>query len=138
MGAVRTVDLLAVCAAAVIVITLSTIIVRQRWMLNVGGAIPVAVLRHDGRWSYGSARYFGGELRWYRALGIGSRATRVFRRSQLTLVSRRSPHADELSSLPANAVVAHCRSDGDELVLALGPSAFTGFVSWLEASAPAP
>jgi hypothetical protein len=135
---VHTVDILALCLLAVVVLVLAAIIARQRWMLNVGGAIPLAVCRHDGRWSYGTARYAGGELRWYRALGIGSRPTRVFSRADLVLISRRSPRGNELSSLPANSVITHCRSNGDELLLALGPSAFTGFVSWLEASAPSP
>jgi hypothetical protein len=33
-------------------------------------------------------------------------------------------------------VVVECRTGGEVLVLAIGDSAYTGFVSWLESSAP--
>jgi hypothetical protein len=42
----------------------------------------------------------------------------------------------ERGSLPASAVVVSCRSGDETFAVALGDSAFTGFVSWLESSAP--
>jgi len=32
--------------------------------------------------------------------------------------------------------VVECRTEGDTVAFAIGESAFTGFVSWLESSAP--
>jgi hypothetical protein len=61
----------------------------------------------------------------------------VFARSDLTMVTHRKPTAQELSSLPETVVVVECRAGGRKWMFALGDSAFTGFVSWLEASAPA-
>ena len=131
------VDIVGVCVLAVFVLCAAATVARQRWMLRSGGAIPVAVRRGQARWTYGVARYAGGELRWYRALGIGTRASHVFLRSQVAVLSHRKPTAAELTVLPPTAVVVDCLEGSTPLVLAFGESAFTGFVSWLEASAPA-
>src|SRR6476659_6065136 len=109
------------------------LLARQRYMLRATGALPLAVQRGH-RWLYGIARYVDGELRWYRALGIGTRPTRVLRRGEVEVIARRSPSPDERGSLPPTAVVMECRMDGEVLVLAIGESAYTGFVSWLESS----
>lgn len=105
-------------------------------MLRVSGAISLAIRVGGNRWLYGVARYVGGELRWYRALGFGTRPSKVLRRSQLRVVGRRAPDPSELKSLPAAVVIVECSDGIETTVLALGESAFTGFVSWLEASAP--
>jgi hypothetical protein len=112
------------------------VLARQRYMLRVAGAIPLALRSRGQSWQYGIARYAGGELRWYRSLGLATRPSRVFRRGHLAVLSSRPPAEAELSALPASAVVVTCRNGPDEMVLALGDSAYTGFVSWLEASAP--
>ena len=98
----------------------------QSWLLP-GAAV---------RWQYGVARYSGGELRWYRSLGFGTRPNRVLQRREVTVLGRRSPLPAEKQSLPATAIVVQCRDGEQDLSLALGESAYTGFVSWLEASAP--
>lgn len=130
------VDLVVVCAAALLLLTCVGVLARQRYMLRAAGAIPLALRRRGSSWQYGIARYAGSELRWYRSLGIGTRPSRVFHRGQLAVMASRRPAEYELSSLPASAVVVTCRNGSEEAVLALGDSAYTGFVSWLEASAP--
>lgn len=131
----RIVDILTVCAVLLIVVLFAAVLARQRHMLRLGGAVPLAVQRGN-RWMYGIGRYYGSELRWYRALGIGTRPSRVFRRGDVQLLRRRSRLDSERTMLPENAVVVTCRVGADLLDLALGDSAFTGFVSWLESSAP--
>lgn len=131
------VDIVAVCMIAVLALVLSATIARQRWMLRAGGAIPLAVRRSETRWTYGVARYAGGELRWYRAPGVGTRPSRTFQRSQVTVMSHRKPTDAEQTVLSPAVVVVDCLDGSSRLVLALGEGAFTGFVSWLEASAPA-
>lgn len=133
----RAVELIAVCVFVLVTGTILAIVARQRWLLTSGGAIPLAVYGGKGRWSYGTGRYFGGELRWYRAIGVGRRPQRVFERTELLLQRHRRPAKDELSSLPDSAIVIECRHHGKRVLMALGEGAFTGFVSWLEASAPA-
>lgn len=104
-------------------------------MLRMAGAVPLAVQRGH-RWLYGIGRYQGGELRWYRALGIGTKPSRVLRQNHVELLAKRARLPSEANSLPPTAVVVECRADGETFTLAFGESAFTGFVSWLESSAP--
>lgn len=131
----HTVDIIGVCVIVVVLLLFAAILARQRVMLRATGTLPLAVQRGN-RWLYGIARYEGGELRFYRALGVGTRPSRVLRRGQVEVVGRRGPLPSERSALPATAVVVECRTDGETVALAFGESAFTGFVSWLESSAP--
>lgn len=131
------VDIAVVCAAVAVLLLCALILARQRFMLRAGGTIPVALRSTSGaRWQYGVARYAGGELRWYRSLGVGTRPNRVLERRQVSIISRRTPVKADLQALPSSAVVVECRDAGTPLFLALGESAYTGFVSWLESSAP--
>jgi hypothetical protein len=130
------VDLIVVCAAAVVLVLFLLILARQRFMLRAPGTTPVAVRSRTSRWQYGVARYAGNELRWYRSLGVGTRPSRVLRRSQVHVIGRRSPVDSELQALPATAVVVECQDGDTQTVLAFGEGAYNGFVSWLEASSP--
>jgi hypothetical protein len=132
---VRVVDGIAIVALVVIIVVLALIIARQRHMLRSAGAIPLAV-RRGSRWLYGVARYDGEEFRWYRAIDLGPRPTRTLHRGQLKVLSRRQPTSNELRSLPSTAVIVECRDQNGDITLALADGAFTGFVSWLESSAP--
>jgi Protein of unknown function (DUF2550) len=134
---VHTVDVIVVCAAVLVVLALAAILARQRQMLRTTGAVPLAVQRGN-RWLYGIGRYVGSELQWYRAFGVGTRPTRVLRRGQVEVLGRRPTLPSERGSLPASAVVVHCRADGETFSLAIGDGAYTAFVSWLESSAPPP
>jgi len=136
---VHALDVIVVCAAAVVVVLCALVLARQRFMLHADGSTPMALraARTGGaRWLYGVARYAGGELHWYRALGLGTRPSKVWQRADLTVISRRSPQENELTSLPSAAVIVECTAVDGPAVFAMGESAFTGFVSWLEASAP--
>jgi hypothetical protein len=133
---VNTVDVVAVCAAVVVLVVCGLILARQRYMLRATGGIPLAVRSTGNRWLYGIARYIGGELRWYRSLGLGTRPTRVFQRSELRIVGHRAPSEDETRSLPTTAVIVDCQVRSGDVVIALSEGAFTGFVSWIESSAP--
>ena len=131
----HTFDLIVVCMAVVFVVAFAVILARQRYMLNSTGALPMAV-RRGNRWLYGIGRYQQGELRFYRALGWGTRPTRVLRRGRVEVLTRRAPLPGESGVLPPTSVVVECQADGERLEFAIGESAFTGFVSWLESSAP--
>lgn len=136
--AVHIVDVVVVCVALFLVLGCAAVLARQRFMLRAEGAVPVAFRPTEGsRWQYGVARYAGGELRWYRSLGVGTRPSRVLDRRRLRVIGRRKPVPADLQMLPATAVVVECRDGGLPFYLALGEGAYTGFVSWLEASAPA-
>lgn len=132
----HTVDVIGVCAAVVVAAVFAVILARQRYLLRASGTIPLAIRSRSSRWQYGVARFAGSELRWYRSLGFATRPSRVLQRSQLSVVGSRPPVGSELQSLPASAVIVECRDGQSEAVLGLSVSAYTGFVSWLEASAP--
>jgi hypothetical protein len=132
---VHTVDVIVVCIAVVLLVLSAGILARQRYMLRATGTVPLAMQRGN-RWLYGVARYDGGELRFYRALGWGTRPSRVLRQGHVQVMGRRGPREVERRTLPPTAVVVECRVDGETFAFALGESAYTGFVSWLESSAP--
>ena len=129
------VDVIVLCIAVACIVVGAAILARQRQMLRSTGALPLAMQRGH-RWLYGVGRYNGGELRFYRALGVGTRPSRVLRRGHVEVLGRRGPSDAERGSLPATVVVVECRVDGETVAFALGESALTGFVSWLESSAP--
>jgi hypothetical protein len=134
---VHTIDLLVACAAVLLLIALAAVLARQRYMLRVAGAVPMAIQVRGHRWVYGVGRYVGGDLRWYRAIGIGTRPTVVLRRADMRVLSHRHPEGGELASLPATYFIVECTNGPDGYaVLGLGEGVFTGFVAWLEASAP--
>ncbi len=130
------VDLIGVSAAALVLVAIVLILARQRFMLRAPGTIPLAIRARSNHWQYGVARFSGGELCWYRSLGLATRPSRVLQRARLSVLSRRPPVGAELQSLPATAVIVECRVGDSAVFMALGESAYTGFVSWLEASAP--
>ena len=129
----HTVDQIVVWTAVVLVVLGAAILARQRHMLRATGAVWLA-MRRGRRWVYGVGRYDGSELRVFRAIGIGTRPSQVLRRGQVEVLSRRGPLESE--RLPDTAVVVECRVDGETFAFAVGQSAFTGFVSWLESGAP--
>jgi hypothetical protein len=134
---VHIIDIAAVCVAVAVLLLCALVLARQRFMLRAGGTIPVALRPSaTSRWQYGVARYAGGELRWYRSLGVGTRPTRVIERRRVRVLGRRAPVQSDLAALPNTAVIIECRDGDSVLYLALGESAYTGFVSWLESSAP--
>lgn len=137
MSAAHILDIIAGCAAVLVVVAFVAVLARQRYMLRLPGAVPLAVQRGN-RWLYGIGRYTPGELRWYRALGIGTTPSKVLRQGYVEVLSRRQRTPAEAKSLPAGAVIVECQVEGETLALAWGEGAYTGFVSWLESSAPRP
>lgn len=132
----RIVDALAIVVILVVVVAFALIVARQRYMLRSAGGIALAVRVRGNRWQYGIGRYVGEELQWFRALGIGTRPTRSLRRSELKVLRRSNPSVNDLAALPASAVIVECSDSAGPITLGLGEGAFTGFISWLESSAP--
>jgi hypothetical protein len=133
---VHVVDLIVAVAAGLLVVLFAAVLARQRYMLRVAGGVPVAVRVRGNRWVYGIARYAGGELRWYRGIGVGTKPTSVLHRDQLRVLTHRAPLPAELPSLPASSIVVECRYGETTAVFGFSEGAYTGFISWLEASAP--
>jgi len=131
----QVVDVVGGIAALLAVILLCLLIARQRFMLRSAGGIAVAVLR-GARWQYGVARYVGDDLQWFRVLGLGTRPTRSLRRGDLRVVNSHTATAQDQAALPPTALIVECVDSVGPITLGLAESAYTGFVSWLESSAP--
>lgn len=108
---------------------------RSRQLLGRPGGIPLAMRIQNDSWRLGVGRYAGDELLWYGAFRPGRRPTRALRRSDLEITGQRGRRPAE-PMLPVGSVVVECRVGDDSISLALSAAAVTGFLSWLEASAP--
>jgi hypothetical protein len=126
-------------AAFLIVLVLAAIgIAARRYLLERGGGTVECGLRQPGgSWRLGVASYQREELCWFGVFGVSMRPEEVFPRRDLLVVSRRMPTEAEESVLGPGMVVVECSFGEDRPVeLALGESALTGLLAWLEAAPP--
>ncbi len=132
-------EVLSVVAVVAIIAALALylvgITVRKRQLLGRSGGIPLAYKGDGGNWALGVGRYHGDELWWYGALRLGNRPTRILRRSQLEVTGQRRRRSSE-PMLRAGDDIVECVVDGERVALSLPRGAVTGFLSWLESSAP--
>jgi hypothetical protein len=112
------------------------VLVHQRRMVAGTGGLPVALKHGDARWANGVARYAGDELIWYRTLSLSPTAAMRLPRSRLRVVGTRSWDARRDMALRPNLQIVECRLDDDDVSLGFPDTGVTGFLSWLEASAP--
>ena len=129
---------LAVLAAAVLSLVL--IYLRRRLLQRDGGTVEMSLRlnpRARGRgWALGIGRFVGDDLQWYRVFSLSTAPRRTLSRRDLVVVRQRAPERTETHALWDGAVVMECRSGAGDVALALGPSAVTGFLAWLEARPP--
>src|ERR1700761_2826970 len=123
----QVVDVIGLVAVLLVVLLLSLLIARQRFMLRSAGGIAVAV-RRGARWQYGVARYVGDDLQWFRILGIGTRPTRSLRRGDLRVINSHRATAGDQAALPPTALIVDCEDSVGPITLGLAESAYTGFV----------
>lgn len=159
MGGALALDAAWVFAAFLVILVLAAAgIAARRFLLDRGGGtVECGLRKENGSWRLGVARYRGEELRWYGIFGLSVRPDEVLPRRDLELVSRRLPTEAEAASLGPGMIVVECRlgedisqfgtvASGSEagpapgsvvtVELALGESALTGLLSWLEAAPP--
>jgi len=135
MGISEIVGLVLIGAALII----ATQAVRRLRLVRQGGIDVALRWRPDdaGRgWHQGVGRYQGDAFAWFRISSLRSGPDRVLGRDQLTIVERRDPTLPESYTMPSGSVVLRCRTDVDELELAMREDTFTGFLSWLESAPP--
>lgn len=112
---------------------------RRLRLLRTGGIdVALRVYREEpGRgWHLGVARYRGEDFAWYRALSLRSGPNWVLNRGNMEIVARREPALAEAYTMPAGSVVLHLSRLGNDIEVAMGPDALTGFLSWLESAPP--
>ena len=115
----------------------------RRWLLaRRGGTVDLCLRLRQGKhgrgWVLGTGRYVGDELQWFRVFSLAPRPRRTLSRRDLRVVRRRDPTGPEKLSLQAGMVILECSSADGPVQIAIGRSALTGFLSWLEAAAPGP
>lgn len=115
----------------------------RRWLIaRRGGTVEMSLRLRSGAhgrgWALGIGRYVGDELQWFRVFSLAPRPRRTLSRRALRIVERRIPNGPERLALQAGMVILECESRAAPVQIAIGQSALTGFLSWLEAAAPGP
>jgi len=124
--------LLAVCGIALWV----AVLVHQRRVVASAGGLPMALKRDDQRWSNGVGRYLGDELLWYRTLSLSLRPAIRMPREDLAVITSRPWNPQRDMALRPNLTIAECKFRDGEISLGFPDNGLTGFLSWLESSAP--
>ena len=137
MTTVEILGLVAVCLFIVgVTASWGFVVLHQRRLITMPGALPVAVKRGEQRWANGVGRYAGDELIWYRTLSLSPAAALRMPRLELHVLSSRPWDARRDMALRPNLMVVECRFRDERISLGFPDNGLTGFLSWLEASAP--
>jgi len=129
--------LIVVCVVAVccLVLLISVVLYQRRVVASAGG-LPMAVKRGDQRWANGVGRYAGDELIWYRTLSLWPTPALRMARGDLAVTLSRAWDPQRDMALRPNLMIAECRHQDAAISLGFPDNGLTGFLSWLEASAP--
>jgi hypothetical protein len=123
-----------------LVLVLLGVLFARRVVIGRGGAVELSLRLYRARlgrgWALGLGRFSGDQLRWYRLFSFSPWPRRILTRSDLVVVGRRDPSEQETLALMTNSVVLECADRKGPVELAMSGSALTGFLSWLESSAP--
>lgn len=134
---VEVLGIVAVCLVVVLAVSAWLLVVlHQRRLVSSVGALAVALKRDDERWANGVGRYAGDEFVWYRTLTLSPAPAMRLPRRELTVISSRPWDVSRDSALRPNLSIVECDLRGLRLSLGFPDSGLTGFLSWLEASAP--
>ncbi len=131
----------ALLAGVVVVAALVALIalgLRRRGITRHAGTFECCV-RTAGRsrFTLGMARYGGDRLEVFRWFSLDYRPHAVFERSLIVETGRRKPIGREVMLLGAGEVVIlEFTYAARPAALALGQSALTGFLAWIEAAPP--
>jgi len=134
---VENIGLVTACLVLVLaVVTWILVLLHQRRVVASAGGLPVALKRGSERWNNGVGRYAGDELVWYRTLSLSPAAAMRLPRGELSVVGTRPWDPARDMALRPNQAIVECRLNGKDVSLGFPDNGVTGFLSWLEASAP--
>ncbi len=132
LSALIVAGVLLVCATVLLVI----VVVHQRRVVASAGGLPMALKREDQRWANGVGRYAGDELIWYRTLSLSPAPALRMPRADIEVILSRAWDPQRDMALRPNLMIAECRFRDSTVSLGFPDNGLTGFLSWLEASAP--
>ena len=122
---------------ALLVLAAAGIAARRFLLERRDGTVECGLRQPGGSWRLGVASYQRAELCWYGVFGVSMRPEECFPRRDLIVASRRVPDQAEASILGPGMIVVECTfGEGRPVELALGESAVTGLMAWLEAAPP--
>lgn len=137
MAEIELSGLIGVCLLIVCAMVLGVIVLlHQRRVLGSAGGLPMALKRDDQRWANGVGRYVGDELIWYRILSLSPKPALRMPRDDLTVILSRAWDPQRDMALRPNLMIAECKFRQAEISLGFPDNGLTGFLSWLESSAP--
>jgi hypothetical protein len=135
-----TASLVVVGVLLALLVLLVSLAVRRRALQWGGGTVEVSLRLKPAEpgagWVLGVGRFTGDDLQWYRVFSLAPRPRRTLSRRTLSICRQRPPEGPEVYALLDGAVVMECRSDSEDVTLAMDPSAVTGFLAWLESRPP--
>ncbi|MGH3326832.1 MAG: DUF2550 domain-containing protein, partial [Streptomycetales bacterium] len=113
----------------------------RRWTIQRKGGTFDCSLRlkpkDEGKgWMFGTGRYTGARVEWYRVFSLAPRPREVIVRSEVEVLRRRAPDEAERLALFSGEIILECLQRGRLIELAMSEDALTGFLSWLEAAPP--
>ncbi|PWJ56296.1 Protein of unknown function [Quadrisphaera granulorum] len=129
----------AIAAASVLVLLgllLLGVALRRRALVSVPGSFECSVRRRGRAWSSGIGRFGSHHVQWWGVISLRPGPRSTWARTDLEVVGRRAPSAEESVSLQPGDVVVRCTHRGACLELGMTSDAATGFISWLEAAPP--
>jgi len=114
----------------------SLVVLHLRRMVAADGGLTVALKRGEARWANGVGRYASDQLVWYRTLSLSPTADLRMPRAELKVLSRRCWDPRQDVALFSDLSIVECRFRDEVICLGFPGNGVTGFLSWLEASAP--
>lgn len=137
MAEIELSGLIALCVLGIVcLVLLVSVVIYQRRVVASAGGLSMALKRDDQRWANGVGRYAGDELIWYRTLSLLPIPALRMSRSDLEVCLSRAWDPQRDMALRSNLMIAECRYRGAAISLGFPDNGLTGFLSWLEASAP--
>jgi hypothetical protein len=131
--------------AVLAVVLLVAFVVRRRVVRGRGATLHCGLRMgasgSNRGWHTGMARYTPEDLEWFRLLSLRYQPKWTFVRRSIEINSRREPRGAETLAVPRDTVIIACdviTRQGDALGVefAMSEAAVTGFLAWIESSAP--
>ncbi|MDQ3158368.1 MAG: DUF2550 domain-containing protein [Actinomycetota bacterium] len=133
------VDSLAFIVGSLVIVVL-VLTLRRRAIARSSGSFDLSINKHSeasaSGWTLGMARYSENHLEWFRTFSFSWRPRYRFERGHIHIHDRREPEGREAFAVHAGHVIVECHTEVGVRQMAIGPSALTGLLAWLEASPP--
>lgn len=133
------VDSLAFLVVSLLVVVL-LLTLRRRSIARSSGSFDLSINKHSeasaSGWTLGMARYSENHLEWFRTFSFSWRPRYRFERGHIVIKDRREPVGREAFAVHTGHVIVECHTEVGVRQIAIGPSALTGLLAWLEASPP--